>query len=347
MAKLISVDEFLSKRSLSAHDGMVYRAANLPKSFNAEERSAIFVMTDETPDSYGDIVKAKGAKLERFVTNPIALRNHRSTDVIGTWSDVSVRGTKVTGKMTLAEDGTSPLVDETYKLMAQAILKAASIGFMPIEIEMMKDDEGRALYEYIIHTWELFECSVVSIPANPNALAKAIKEGDRSCLDHVEYIIDTYTKESGLIVPRSAFEDIRKAGIGHKTSQTVEKVEVTIGAEAMGDIVKKAINDALAAAGIEVKSEPAPDPIVKKLSETFETTFKELESEIDDIPEDQIKRKGLLSRIFDDIRNVFKNAPSEPETIVKEPAPPVLATDEEKEAARRKLLEFEAEDLAA
>ena len=130
----VSPEEFIAKRALSAHDGKLYRSAAMPKSFKEDTRSATFLMTDETPDSYGDIVKAKGAKLERFANNPIALRNHRSDMVIGTWSEVEQKGTKVTGTCTLAEPGTSAVVDETFKLMKQGILRAASIGFMPLEI---------------------------------------------------------------------------------------------------------------------------------------------------------------------------------------------------------------------
>jgi len=74
----VSVDEYIGKRSLVAKDGIIYRAAKMPKTFNAENRSATFVMTDETVDSYGDIVRAKGAKLDRFESNPICLLNHRA-----------------------------------------------------------------------------------------------------------------------------------------------------------------------------------------------------------------------------------------------------------------------------
>lgn len=353
MSKVVSIDEYLSKRSLSAHDGMVYRAAYMPKTFDEEARSAIFLMTDETPDSYGDIVKAAGADLKRFANNPIALRNHRSDQPIGTWSDVEQVGKKVTGKCTLGEAGTTTLIDETFKLMKQGILRAASIGFMPMEVEMMKDDQGRALYEYIIHKWELFECSVVSVPANPNALAKAMKEGDHLCRDIIEEVLDTYVKmPSGLIVSREDFEKAHKEGSGNRKGQVLEmKVSVDDVGKMVIEEVKNVLTDftaKLAKAGIEIEDdEPAPDPLIVELEKGMEGFMKEFEPKLEEIPEEEGERRGLLKRAIDGIRSVFKSEPPMPKTEVKEPVKPVLATEEEKEALRRKLLAMEAEELAA
>lgn len=141
-----SVDEFLSKRKPVTRDGIVYRAAAAPKSFNAEERSQVFVMTDESVDSYGDIVKAGGVDLYRFEKNPIALLNHRSDMILGTWSDVTKKPQRLEGKVTLAAEGTAPHIDMAYNLMGQGILRGASIGFMPTKLEMRLDDDGDPMW---------------------------------------------------------------------------------------------------------------------------------------------------------------------------------------------------------
>jgi len=222
----ISVDEFLATRTLSSHEGVLYRAAAMPKSFDAASRSAVFVMTDESVDSYGDIVKANGANLDRFVANPIALLNHRSDMVIGTWSDVTQKGKRVEGKVTVAKQGTAPHIDMTYNLMEQGILKAASIGFMPTKVERRLDDEGEPMWSYVIHEWELYECSVVSVPANPSALAKSMRDGNVMARDLLEEVLDTYTKTaSGLIVPKSDLEAAYKEALGNRTAVVVEAIE--------------------------------------------------------------------------------------------------------------------------
>lgn len=243
MMPKISIDEYLSKRDLSTNDGVVYRAAKLPKSFDEEHRSAVFVMTDETPDSYRDIVRAKGADLTRFESNPIALLNHRSDMVIGTWSDVDQKPKRIEGKVTLAEQGTAPHVDMTYNLMKQGILKAASIGFIPKKIEKILDEEGEWNYGYDIQEWTMFECSVVSIPANPSALARSMKDGSVLARDLLEEVLDTYTKtSSGLIVAKSDLEDAYKEGTNDKTTVVIDAGSITV-RDANDDDEMEAINE--------------------------------------------------------------------------------------------------------
>lgn len=336
--KRVSPEEYFEKRSLSAHDGKLYRAANMGKTFDPEARTCTFIMTDETPDSYGDIVIAKGADLSRFDNNPIALRNHRSDQPIGKWSDVKTIGKRVEGMLTLGKAGTTSLIDETYRLMEQRILRAASIGFMPIEIEMMKDADGRALYEYIIHTWEMYECSVVSVPANPNALAKAMKDGDSHCRDLIEEVLDTYVKtKSGLIVSREDFEKAHKEGEGDKTVLTFDK-------SWLATLIKSAVADALKDAGVESTEEvePAPDPLIVELEKSMD----DFSAKLDDIPEEEAERKTMLRSLVDGVKALF--APAKPPIEEKKtdeppapPAPPELATEEEKNSLRERLLKVD------
>lgn len=222
----VSVDEYVSKRSLVTKDGIVYRAAKMPKSFNAETRSATFVMTDETVDSYGDIVRAKGCDLTRFETNPICLLNHKADLPIGTWSDVKRIVRRIEGTTTLAAEGTAPHVDMTYNLMSQGILRACSIGFMPTKVERRLDENGEPLWSYDILEWQMYECSVVSVPANPNALAKSMKDGCMLARDFLEEVLDNYIKTpTGLILNIADVESAYKEGTGEKTTIVIEKTE--------------------------------------------------------------------------------------------------------------------------
>lgn len=228
----VSVDEFVNKRSLVSKDGVVYRAAKMPKTFNSESRSATFVMTDETIDSYGDIVRAKGAKLDRFNDNPICLLNHKSDLVLGTWSDVRRIVRRIEGTATLADEGTAPHVDMAYNLMSQGILRGASIGFMPLKVERRLDDDGEPLWSYDILEWEMYECSVVSIPANPSALAKSMKDGCVLARDYLEEVLDTYVKTpSGVIMNIADVEAAYMKANGEKTAIVVRNEEDEVVAE--------------------------------------------------------------------------------------------------------------------
>jgi HK97 family phage prohead protease len=323
----ISIDEFISKRSLSSHDGILYRAAKMPKSFNAESRSARFVMTDETKDSYGDIVRAKGAKLDRFMTNPICLLNHNSSMILGTWSDVEQKGKKVEGTATLAREGTAPHVDMAFNLMDQGILRAASIGFMPLSVERILDDNGEPTWEYDILEWDLYECSVVSIPANPSALAKSVKDGNMIARDWLEQVLDEYVKTpAGLILPRAEFEAAHKESTGQKTLIQIERPEWMDELKSMVETITKAA---------EPVTESDPEAEADILQKSMKASVEEAMREYDDMVED-IKSEVPKSRVkslLDGIRSIFqtKSEPKpEPEGTPNEPAPIAALTKEQR-----------------
>lgn len=130
-----------------------------------------FVLSDATVDSYGDVVESGGWDLERFKSNPIALFGHSSSFPIGTWADVRVEGGKLKARLEFAQKGTSARIDELRELVSQGILKAVSVGFRPIKAEPLDKTSPHGGKRYTKQ--ELLEASVVSVPANPAALAVA------------------------------------------------------------------------------------------------------------------------------------------------------------------------------
>lgn len=129
-----------------------------------------FVLSDETKDRYGDIIMADGWALASFRKNPIALFNHMSSFVIGTWTKVRVEGKQLLGVLKLAKKGTSQRIDEIISLVEQGILKATSVGFQPIEREFIPDDPKQGI---LFKKQDLLETSVVAVPANPSAVLLA------------------------------------------------------------------------------------------------------------------------------------------------------------------------------
>jgi HK97 family phage prohead protease len=126
------------------------------------------ILSDSTIDAYGDICEATpGSWLtDRFKKNPLALLNHSSSFPIGTWKNVRVESGALRGTLHLAPKGTSPRHDEVRALIDAKILVGLSVGFVPIESAPIANGGFR-------HTkMELMECSVVSIPANENALMR-------------------------------------------------------------------------------------------------------------------------------------------------------------------------------
>lgn len=130
-----------------------------------------FVMSDETPDRMDDIIMSDGWELEHFKKNPIALFGHRSDFPIGKWSNLRVEDKQLKGKLELAPEGTSDRIDEIRKLIDAGILKAVSVGFRPKEHTQL--DSKNPFSGLRFTKQELVETSLVSVPANPNALAIA------------------------------------------------------------------------------------------------------------------------------------------------------------------------------
>ena len=148
-------------------EGLVYRVATQSASDPNE-----FVLSDETVDRYGEVVVASGWDLTNFRPNrnPIALFNHHADAIVGRWENVRVEGKRLLGRLVLAAAGTDEIVDKVRRLWEQKILRAVSVGFRPIEREPLNKDADPDWGPFRYLRQELVECSLVAVPANPNAL---------------------------------------------------------------------------------------------------------------------------------------------------------------------------------
>jgi HK97 family phage prohead protease/HK97 family phage major capsid protein len=140
------------------------------KTRSTEGSGMEFILSDATPDRFGDIVEPAGWKITQFKKNPIALFNHQSSFPIGKWEDIKAGPTDLRAKLVLAPRGTSDRIDEIRNLIDADILRATSVGFKPIKYEPLEDTDN---FGVRYTEQELMECSVVAVPANPNALAVA------------------------------------------------------------------------------------------------------------------------------------------------------------------------------
>jgi HK97 family phage prohead protease len=190
-----------------------------------------FVLSDETPDRYGDVIAADGWILDNFKRNPIALFGHSSSFPIGTWKDLSVEGGALKGHLQLAPAGTSDRIDELRKLVEAGILRAVSVGFLPIEKKTMdaKADDFFGPFKYLKQ--ELIETSLVSIPANPNALAVA--RGLNVSNDTLEIV---FGKHAGKNTTRAV---VRRNGKQAETSRNGKRKTMSTLAQRIKDAEKR------------------------------------------------------------------------------------------------------------
>lgn len=225
MPEKISVDEYMSKRKHFVHDGKVFKSVVNEKGYDAERRSARFVMTTETSDLVGDVIKQDGIKLDNFLKNPISLAFHDHTAPIGNWKDVQVvtsgRPKRTEGTLELHKQGTTAATDEIANLLAVSGLKAVSIGFLPEEVDFIRNADGAWTGGFLIPDSILLECSVVSVPCNPQALLKGAGGDMRLTAETLEFIADTYCEEkAGGLFLRKDFTDLLTEIRGNRKTVT-------------------------------------------------------------------------------------------------------------------------------
>ncbi len=223
----VSIDEFLDKRKHFVSDnGAVFKGVVSERSYSAETRSGRFVMSSEAPDRMNDIVRQLGIDLSNFTANPVALAYHDNRSPIGNWKDVEVvsngRPPRTEGTMELHAPGTTAAIDEVANLLAAGGLKAVSIGFKPKDVIMIRDEDGKWNGGFDIPESDLLECSVVTIPAQPQALMKDAGGNMPLLAEALEYIADNYCEErdSGLFL-RKDYTDLLKEIRGNKTTSTM------------------------------------------------------------------------------------------------------------------------------
>jgi HK97 family phage prohead protease len=219
----VSIDEFLSARKTFARDGLVLKAFKAPPSFDAEARTARFIMSTQQADRDGDVIVTEGIDTSEFEKNPVALLMHNARNwPIGQWSDLEKKTAsqppRLEGVLNFMPEGDSEEADMAALFVQRGVMRACSIGFLPKEVEMIRDDEDRWTGGFRIPACEIVECSLVPIPANPGALVKEAGGCPRMARELIEQVLDEWVKlPDGLVVPREAYEAKRAEITDSKT----------------------------------------------------------------------------------------------------------------------------------
>ena len=129
-------------------------------------------------DRYRTIVAPNGAVLDNFLRNPVLLWAHgldwqQGTIPVGTVPVIDARNGSL--EVEVEFDVESDLGAELDRMYRKKILRGFSIGFQPIDADIVVV-EGESIIRYT--KWELVELSAVSVPANPDALARSISTGE-------------------------------------------------------------------------------------------------------------------------------------------------------------------------
>lgn len=149
-----------------------------------------FVLNDEAvKNTYGFRVLTEGIKTDTFLKNPVCLRDHKNdTDnVIGTWQDLRREGGKLTASVVFDTD--NEVADRVAKKVEKGLVRGCSMGVSFDYIDMEKRGG-----EQVLTKCELYEASIVPVPANPNTIAVYNAQG--KLLSEAEIKQLTLTKKS-------------------------------------------------------------------------------------------------------------------------------------------------------
>ncbi|HWQ90395.1 MAG TPA: HK97 family phage prohead protease [Clostridia bacterium] len=140
-----------------------------------------FVCSTGCVDRYKEVIEPTGWRLENYLRNPVFQNSHKYGDVIFTLGRAVVCDVRevAPGKMGLCQriefaTEVNPVARIAYGLYAGGYLSAVSVGFIPLRWE---DADEKAEWRRRYLEQELLEVSAVAVPANPEALALACKEG--------------------------------------------------------------------------------------------------------------------------------------------------------------------------
>lgn len=132
----------------------------------AADNTFTAIASSEVEDRQGEVVEQNGWDLKNFKKNPILLWMHDHTKPLGkatrVWLDKS--GSKPILMFKGVISDATDYGKAAIQLMEEGILNSFSVGFRPLEID------GNTITKS-----ELFEISLVSVPANPEARLLAAK----------------------------------------------------------------------------------------------------------------------------------------------------------------------------
>jgi HK97 family phage prohead protease len=134
-----------------------------------------FIASTESPDRDLDVILVAGWQLDNYLKNPVVLLNHKHDGLpvakaVDLFKDTAKR--QLVATVEFPPDGVYPLSDTVYKLAKAGFINAVSVGFNGLESQPRPEGRGR-----IYTKQELYEISIVGVPAQPEALQTAVGKG--------------------------------------------------------------------------------------------------------------------------------------------------------------------------
>ena len=148
-----------------------------PEPVTDGNQSMTFAISTEDVDRHGDVIVTGGWRLDHYARNPVFLWAHDyARPVIGRAARVWKGGHELWAQMEWAP---TDFAQEVAMLYNQGYQRGVSVGFKPLRYEQRRDEKTGAFLGIRFLEQELLEVSAVPVPANRNALRKALDTAPR------------------------------------------------------------------------------------------------------------------------------------------------------------------------
>ena len=214
------------------------------REINVDERWVEFVAATETGVetwSGRQYLRISGVVLKRFKKNPVILDSHNRWEagaVIGR-GDVRVEGRELIVRVHFAE---TERAETIWQLVKGGFINAVSVGFIPdrkntLELaEGETDGDGESAIKgpaVVIKRWELFEISVVPVPADAEAVRRSFLAGRDQAMDQqIEATVRRVLQTAALDVTEEPEEEVtvgtnkqQDAAAGHTEARAAAVTE--------------------------------------------------------------------------------------------------------------------------
>lgn len=134
------------------------------------DRTVEFVVSTGAVDSFGEVLDQTTWRLDRYRANPVVLFAHNDRDLpIGRAEQVTLKDGNLSCRVRFATAEANPKAEQVFQMVKSGFLLGASAGFVPSSTQREIGPNGKPIYR--LTGLELFEISIVPVPANPETLA--------------------------------------------------------------------------------------------------------------------------------------------------------------------------------
>ena len=272
-----------------------------------DEMMSIAHMSTRAMDSDMEIIMPYALDISRYSSNPVVLVNHCWSEVpIGSATDIHLHDNGIDGKIKYANTERG---NEIWSLVRDGHMRANSIGFIILDYVSRAHVDFTKMVNKALREWPeftraqadklkgfirrgiLLENSIVTIPANPDALMEAVSTRSYSISDGMLKMLkldkkeqqDGETEEEVATTEESEELDaiIEELATGFsavdvtdvtevlpideiEVVENEEEVEVEVEEEVVAEVEPEVVEPEVVEPELVVE-EPAPEPVVKRL----------------------------------------------------------------------------------